>query len=405
MTVLLFVHGTGVRGADYDLSFKTVQRQVLRHLTGVTAQPCLWGDEIGAKLLSQGVSIPTYDPARVDPKGGEPDVRQREEVRWGLLYQDPLYELRSLAAMGAADEGAFTPVAPGAALTPAKLRATLAGVTFSPKVVEGLAQAGHPIAPLAALAAARLADDPVLADALAAPGLADPVARRLPLARAFVAAWANAAQAGGHSTLSGALRNLMYDDVVALTLGGTPKGIVDRVVGVVGGLASWVGTPIARRKRTALTDASYPAAADVLRYQAHGDALRSFIAKRIRAINETGEPVIVLAHSLGGIAAVELLAGKGAPPVAALVTVGSQAPFLYELDALATLPHGTVLPATFPRWLNVYDLNDMLSYLASGPFPDRALDVEVASRQPFPQSHSAYWANDRLWTELKAFLG
>ena len=73
-------------------------------------------------------------------------------------------------------------------------------------------------------------------------------------------------------------------------------------------------------------------------------------------------------HSLGGVACVDLLVEAALPQVELLVTVGSQAPFFYEIDALQSLRFGVPLPEHFPRWLNVYDLRDFLSYVAAGVF-------------------------------------
>ena len=88
------------------------------------------------------------------------------------------------------------------------------------------------------------------------------------------------------------------------------------------------------------------------------------------------------------------------PEVALLVTVGSQAPFLYEINALHSLRYGQPLPPHFPPWLNIYDLRDLLSYIGAGVFPNRTQDVLVDNRQPFPHSHSAYWTNDATWNAL-----
>jgi hypothetical protein len=44
--------------------------------------------------------------------------------------------------------------------------------------------------------------------------------------------------------------------------------------------------------------------------------------------------VTVVAHSLGEIACVDLLASSEAHGVERLVTLGSQSPFLYQIDAL-----------------------------------------------------------------------
>ena len=115
-------------------------------------------------------------------------------------------------------------------------------------------------------------------------------------------------------------------------------------------------------------------------------------------------PVVLVAHSLGGIASVELLATRALPAVELLVTVGSQAPFLYELNALPTLPFGAELPPTVPRWVNVFDRRDLLGYTGAGVFPGRVEDREVDNRAPFPRSHSAYFANERFYAVLDEVL-
>jgi hypothetical protein len=45
--------------------------------------------------------------------------------------------------------------------------------------------------------------------------------------------------------------------------------------------------------------------------------------------------------------------------------------------------------------LNIYDPDDLLSYVGAPLFPGQVEDVEVSNRQPFPQSHIAYWANPK----------
>lgn len=87
-----------------------------------------------------------------------------------------------------------------------------------------------------------------------------------------------------------------------------------------------------------------------------------------------------------------------------MVTVGSQAPFFYEIDALASLSYGEPLPSYFPAWLNIYDGRDFLSYIGAGVFPGRVTDQRVDNGQPFPQAHSAYWRNDAVWQHVGRFL-
>ena len=96
----------------------------------------------------------------------------------------------------------------------------------------------------------------------------------------------------------------------------------------------------------------------------------------------------------------DLLIEEPCEGVELLVTAGSQAPFLYEIGALQSLATGQPLPERFPRWLNLYDRRDFLSYVGEKVFPGRVRDVEVNNRQPFPESHSAYWTNPAVWDAI-----
>ena len=112
--------------------------------------------------------------------------------------------------------------------------------------------------------------------------------------------------------------------------------------------------------------------------------------------------MLLLGHSLGGIACVDLLVREELPQVKLLVTVGSQAPFLHEINALPSLAYDQAMSEHFPPWLNIYDLRDFLSYVGGTVFPGRVQDVLVDSKQPFPESHSAYWSNPATWKAISA---
>lgn len=148
-----------------------------------------------------------------------------------------------------------------------------------------------------------------------------------------------------------------------------------------------------------------PETGDILRYQARGALLRARIAEAVALARAADDgPVVLLAHSLGGIASFDLLAMEPAHGVDLLVTVGSQAPFLYEIDALTGLRRGEELPGTFPRWINVYDRRDLLGFVGGKLFPGRVDDVRVHLRQPFPRAHTAYFAHRGLYERLNAEL-
>lgn len=98
---------------------------------------------------------------------------------------------------------------------------------------------------------------------------------------------------------------------------------------------------------------------------------------------------------------------KALPEVTHLITVGSQSPYLYEIGALQGLDYAKQekLPAGFPPWLNLYDPNDFLSYVAEPVFQAANIrDVRIDSGQPFPESHGAYWTNDSAWRAIKEFV-
>ncbi|MEU2913389.1 hypothetical protein ACWCQ0_36490 [Streptomyces massasporeus] len=48
MTSVVFVHGTGVRGAAYEKTFSRIHSALLERLPEVNLLPCQWGDVLGA---------------------------------------------------------------------------------------------------------------------------------------------------------------------------------------------------------------------------------------------------------------------------------------------------------------------------------------------------------------------
>jgi hypothetical protein len=397
----IFVHGTGVRRERYEKLADLVSTGLRARLPTAELVPVYWGDAHGAELSAGGASIPDADRVRGADSGGSP--LDEETAAWALLLADPLCELRVLAecAAGAEDElqvpgvrgvggqvadrlGELTAdLSPGGELAPL-LRATgLAG--SYPSAVEQVA------------ACAEFADAcDAVADASEVSELVSATAR------AVVAGALGGA--GDEAWCTGDERDKLVDLVVA-GLGGTGRFPGGRAAAVLGALALRLTTqPALDHWRTPLTTRAVPALGDILRYQARGRPLRDHLE---RVITSSPEPVVVIGHSLGGIALVDLYAlaaieGTATPRPHLLVTVGSQAPFLHELGALTGLPPTAGLPPGFPRWLNIYDRKDLLAYRAEPVFPgdSRVTDHEVSSRQPFPLSHSAYWKLDAVYHRI-----
>ncbi|MFF8263778.1 hypothetical protein [Streptomyces virginiae] len=409
----LFVHGTGVRRERHDRLFALVRERLTARFPEAFVDSCYWGDRFGATLGAGGRSVPGLRPAT----GAAPDAVDAETAEWALLLADPLCELRVLAEAGWADagqdpdgpgggdDGAFA--MPGVQPAGVRVLALLAGLPPAPTRSgdelgallhgTGLA-AGFPAALTAAAdsaEAARAADR----------ATGEPQARELATSLARAVTAGALAAAGADADCTGAERDRLVE-LLTTRLGGDARVPGARAAAVLGRLAMRVTTqPLLNAWRGSLTAGATPALGDILRYQARGHDLREFLHARIVA---APGPTVLIGHSLGGIALVDLLAlaaarGEAVPGTELLVTVGSQAPFLYELGALTALEPGAKLPYGFPRWLNVYDRQDVLSYLAGPVFPGdpRISDHEIGSRQPFPACHSAYWKQDSLYERIE----
>ena len=178
-----------------------------------------------------------------------------------------------------------------------------------------------------------------------------------------------------------ALVNRLVDDWHARV-----AGVGAFLLGFLSDMAASVATPLIKMRRGPLSEGANPAAGDILRYQSRGEPICAYIRK---SIVDLDNDVYVLAHSLGGIACVDLLGSESLPRVKGLITVGSQAPYLHEIGALWGLAPGTTeLPSHFPPWLNLYDPYDFLSYVAAPVFRRGVRDVRIEFRTTlsvFPQ--------------------
>ncbi|MEU9378816.1 hypothetical protein AB0D94_34380 [Streptomyces sp. NPDC048255] len=425
----LFVHGTGVRRERHDTLFALVRERLTARFPHAAVESCYWGDRFGASLGAGGRSVPGLRPRPgIDP-AAEPDPVDAETAEWALLLADPLCEVRVLAeagwdtaadADGPDDDGFAMPGVRSAGARVLDLLAALPAPPPPPATATATATAaaapdasGDELAALlrgTGLAAgfpAALEATARSAEATRAAGRAteEPQARELATALARAVTAAALAAAGAEADCTGAERDRLVE-LLTTRLGGDARVPGARAAAVLGRLAMRVTTqPLLNAWRGSLTVGATPALGDILRYQARGHDLRDFLRERITA---TPGPTVLIGHSLGGIALVDLLAlaaarGEPVPGAELLVTVGSQAPFLYELGALTALAPGAKLPYGFPGWLNVYDRQDVLAYLAAPVFPGdpRVTDHEVGSRQPFPACHSAYWKQDSLYQRIE----
>ncbi|NEO21102.1 MULTISPECIES: hypothetical protein [unclassified Moorena] len=389
MTTLVFVHGTGVRQAAYEQTFRIVEGFVTKQRPDITVVPCCWGGEFGSKLNAKGVSIPPYDATLALDQGEEED---QTIILWQQLYRNPLYELGllSLQPRTGGDSNPFGEQ-PGD-----QLNYRLLDLIPSGELQEKLESAG--IAEGFDQARRHVTSSAVYQDVLNQVSDSDSDCYDT-LARAIIAQAMFDSQQ--HHQNSIILPNRELRDQLVRSLSNALGKEEDL------GLGDWLQKPLSllarpatawvMSKRAAITEANFPIPCDIMLYQGRGQKIRDFIQK---TIEDAEPPVVILAHSLGGIACVDLLVTQSIKQVKLLITVGSQAPFLYEINALYSLEFGQPLPDFFPEWLNIYDLRDFLSYIGATLFPNKVQDVLVDSKQPFPQAHSAYWTNPATWKAI-----
>ncbi len=422
MTTVIFVHGTGVREIDYRDGLETISKQLEPLAKSVRVQGLYWGGTLGTQLHFRGASIPQYDTTRaagvtsLAPAAPTPNPAAGEEVLWDSLDRDPLFEFRLLGKPAGS-------LAPNSEILEPPLHLALQGPLDTTQAGRDLVAFLKQTGVLSAFDRARalVAGADLVRRAL----FVETPERTITLARAVVATLLaidpvppSAEVTDALDRLAGAPeeRNRMAL-LLATHLNGEnrsplsfAKGAWDAVVaGIVAGGAALTSPWIIRRRRRSITDLGSPAIGDILWYQTRGAALRRLLRAEIARFAQDG-PVVLAAHSLGGIACVDTLLEKPEPAVKLLVTAGSQAPYFYEIGALACralpehskppqlsrpLPHD--LPAAFPSWLNFYDPQDLLGYWAAPVFGTKASDHELDNGRRFPAAHSGYWRNPALW--------
>ena len=83
--------------------------------------------------------------------------------------------------------------------------------------------------------------------------------------------------------------------------------------------------------------------------------------------------------------------------------VGSQVGLFAELGAFPTLTANVAeklqTPAVISKWINVYDPDDILSFLAA-PVMSNVVDIEYDTKSPFPISHSEYWNQEAVYEKF-----
>lgn len=386
MTTILFVHGTGVRSKREQEALDRIGDGFRNALPDAVLETCSWGDVLG--VASTGKPTEEDGAGSWCPNGTGTTWSDAERAVWARLHDDPLFEIRLAAPAAPGDASAVSPRALEL------LRSRIRKLPDEPTVRE-LVPPGEPEGHLRESVAHVMRNEEFTAALpfLAARKSHDLVARCLTSVHIRVRE-----KDGGTVLVSAAERDALWR-AIEKCLGSAPLGLGDRTRAVAWSTAQHMARPVVRRHRGRLLTRATPALGDILLYQARGKPLRTFLAERVREISG---PVALLGHSLGGVACFESLVAHDLPNVRLLVTVGSQVPYLYGLDALATHRLGAPLPAHFrARWVNVVDQEDLLAFPAAEHFEGRVTDVEVDTREPFPRAHGSYWTTPQVYEAVR----
>ncbi|MBY8847139.1 hypothetical protein [Streptomyces sp. SP2-10] len=393
---LVFVHGTGVREGlqqTLDRVRKGTSRLGLPS-ESVSGPP--WGQEIGPADLDVTPILPEPSAGTRTAAAFETHESSDTDVAtWGLLVDDPLLELRILAVAPSEERGIV--VDAQSAEVELQQRMDEAEVTQA-----ALQAAGVTTEELRS-AMTFIRDSDALIGAAQAVGDACDGELLEAVSRSVVACILHTQRTTAPPRLSsiavsGDQRTQLVTALGDALFGAAARPLVTRNLWkAIGPLALRLGTAKGRENRAKFMDPFSDFIRDVAFYLRRGESVRSYLATAISALPSNG-PVVVVGHSLGGIAMVDLLSGDNAPHVDLLVTVGSQSPYLYLLDSLESLRPGEDAKP-FTPWLNIYSQADFLSFRVAPVFAgvDGIFDEEVDSGVPFPESHSAYWAHDETY--------
>lgn len=421
MNRVLFIHGTMTRyDAEYLRGFRIIHDRLRAWRDHMVVEKFPWGEYWGAEMNPRFISIPGSDERdRPDSPqwestlvlgsspGFAPPPPDPVVALWALLYTEPFAEIQLLAEATTPTPGL---VQSESSMLLARALQHLASTDIHASLASLLDEGG--IATTFSLALAQIIDrfDATNPHFLAglyhieAAQLAD---YRSALARAIVAvAMHMALAADDYPALftKAALRDYTVTRVMQLLEGDAQ---------ILGGLRDWMTYlptslltgMVLRPYRIELTKAILAFLGDILAYQAKRVPIQRAIAAQI-----ADQPTILLAHSLGGIACVDMLLSDAAlrSQVPLLITAGSQVGMLHEIGALGLLgvvgSDPTRLPDDFPPWLNLYDRNDMLGFRAAPIFAGTIRDVELDAGQPFPHAHGSYWENDVAWEHIQAAI-
>jgi hypothetical protein len=404
----VFVHGVTVRQDRFASLLDTVKGGLQDVRPDFHVEGCYWGD-LASSLRYGGASIPGYleGTRAVAGLAAAAAVDAHEPQLLALLIDDPLVELRMLR-----DQEAFDPSGAGFTPIPAEVEQRNGLLVAGRDGVEDAvadsvkAVAEHPdrITPDDVKAIVRSSfEEAGRADrSLSVPELIDPLTRS-------ITAGLYQALVEDEEALQGVFRwadaEAAVQSILEEELGGQRGWIGDRLKNVGLGAVTFAMRHGLRRR---LMKAMTAFLGDILVYLGNRDTIQERLDERVKAaVKAAGGPLWLVGHSLGGIVSFDYCS-RTDRDVDRLVTVGSQVGLFGELGVFGNVPAAPSgkleTPGRVGGWINVYDPDDMLSFLTETVFTS-SVDVEFDTRAPFPQSHSEYWNRTELYPVLNGPRG
>jgi hypothetical protein len=165
-----------------------------------------------------------------------------------------------------------------------------------------------------------------------------------------------------------------------------------------GKLSIFVGDALAYVNRRGPINDPGPIVKEVCKHFQEADALR----------NAKGGPLIVIGHSFGGMISYDIFTSyMKALKVDLFVSVGSQVALFEEMKLYHASNRNLPTPQTpkmakpenVARWLNVFDSNDVLSYVCEGVF-DGVKDFLFETGSSAVSAHSDYFVRPSFYFRL-----
>lgn len=202
---------------------------------------------------------------------------------------------------------------------------------------------------------------------------------------------------------------------------GFTDSLKNAATSVADGARNLVSTGLSKLFRDDLNPLVARFLGDIFVYLKPGAPRDQIRAKVVGALNAgfaartAGEPLVLVAHSLGGVILYDLLSSPVAAGLSpgfranALITVGSQPGLFQEMGLFDFKPAGHAPPDPMPgpanvdHWINVFDAIDLFGFRAAPVF-GTATDYEFNSMTGLLSSHSTYFKRPQFHARLRKRL-